>query len=57
MSQRKKAAKEAQEAEAMLARDNLKIKMMARYKALKQGQIQAFLDIENELTDLAQCKG
>ena len=45
------------EIEAMLARDNLKIKMMAKYKSIKTGAMQDFLDIENEVTDLAFNKG
>ena len=34
------------EAEKMVARDNLKIKTIAKYKAIKLKQMQAFLDIE-----------
>ena len=45
------------EAEKMIARDNLKIKTMAKYKAIKIKHMQAFLDIEQEIPDLAYCKG
>ena len=40
-----RAEKQKQDVEAMLARDNLKIKSVAKYKAIKANQLQAFLDI------------
>ena len=39
------------------ARNNLKFKSMAKYKALADGEIQMYTDIENQLVDLAICKG
>ena len=41
----------------MLVRDNLKTRTMAQYKAIQDGQIQLYQDIENQLVDLAFCKG
>ena len=38
-------------------RDNLRYKAMAKYKTLRDGEIQMFSDIENELVDLAAVKG
>ena len=40
------AEKAKAEAEKMIERDNLRIKTMAKYKALKADQLQAFLNIE-----------
>ena len=45
------------EAIAMIERDNLKIKTLAKYKTLKTNQMQAFLNIEKDEMDLAYCKG
>lgn len=45
------------EEEAMLARDNLKIKTMAKYKSIKAGELHLYQEIENQLVDLALCKG
>ena len=41
----------------MLARDNLKIKTLAKFKSMRQGDIQMYCDIENNMMDLAACKG
>ena len=41
----------------MLARDDLRIRTMAQYKAVKAGDAQMFQDIENQMIDLALCKG
>ena len=41
----------------MLARDNLRIKTLAKYKSLRDGDIQMYQDIENQMVDLAMCKG
>ena len=35
----------------------LKYKTLAKYKALKQGEMQMYTDIENNLVELALCKG
>ena len=45
------------EEEAMLARDNLKIKTLAKYKTMRMGDVQMYQDIENNMMDLAACKG
>lgn len=44
------------EEEAMLARDNLKLKSIARYKTIMDGDLQCFQDIENQLIDMAMVK-
>ena len=41
----------------MLARDNLKIKTLAKFKSLKIPDVQMYTDIENNLIDLATIKG
>jgi len=43
--------------EQMLARDNLRIKSIAKYKTLREGDMHMFSDIENNLIDLATIKG
>lgn len=43
--------------EDLVARDNLKIKSVARYKAILAGDINMYLDIENHMIDIATCKG
>ena len=53
---RREAHKKA-EAVAMLERDNLRIRTITKYKTIKENKHNNFLDIENELTDLAYCKG
>ena len=45
------------EEEELVARDNLKIKTLAKYKTLKDGDIKMYQDIENKMIDLAICKG
>ena len=41
----------------MIERDNLKIKSIAKYKTIKDGDMQMYQDIENAMIDLATCKG
>ena len=41
----------------MLARDNLRIKTMAKYKSIKAGEVFLYQEIENQLVDLALRKG
>ena len=38
-------------------RENLKHRTMAKYKAILDGEIQMYTDIENRMINLAQCKG
>ena len=38
-------------------RENLKHRTMAKYKAVLDGEIQMYTDIENRMINLAQCKG
>ena len=58
MMQRGKRLTSEQLAEnAMVARDNLKIKSLARYKTIMQGDVQMYQEIENRLIDLATIKG
>ena len=40
----------------MLARDNLKIKTIAKYKTIREGDMHLYQDIENQMVDLAMCK-
>ena len=38
-------------------RENLKFKSMAKYRALMDGEVHMYTDIENGMLDLALCKG
>ena len=49
--------KELNPTEALLARDNLRIKTIAQYKSIKAGDISMYTDIENRMIDIATCKG
>ena len=49
--------KAKEEAEALLARDNLKIKSLAKYKTIRVGKLEDFLNIDNDQVDLAFIKG
>ena len=41
---------------ALLARENLRIKSIAKYKSLQDGDMQMLQDIENQMIDLASLK-
>lgn len=50
-------AKKRNEEEELVARDNLRIKTMAQFKSLCDGDLMMFTDIENKLIDMATIKG
>lgn len=43
--------------EALVERNDLKVKSMAKYKELKKGNFDKAVKIEQNLVDLAACKG